>query len=386
MVELIPYIPIDILFNSKCNYYDSSESREYIKELCISGSCQNASQERIKAGFDLFCQKFEKYKKLNEERMRKIKCFRFGLGYDHRMDYDETYTHIPRALKKVFLCCCSISEEIIIDFNINKLGIDNVKELERIFHPKLKGFSFAGGNLAFDINDDETCEFKRENGAMLEKIEITHEPEEPNPYLENENDNERTKSLCSTLNFLDQFEIKRNIKEYIINWLSFRHNESNELLLDKLFFKDCEKHPSLERIVFKICGLNAHVFVPSLIHYLVQRKQELFVDKEIQEELKHLKSIDIEFSFDSGMIFNRQYHDADILAVDVPMNVNDDNNFVMDGIFATESDQEVITINNVGECIDTLNENIIRWINKIKQNYIKNETIYRRVVLTVKVE
>ena len=383
-VKLIPHIPINVLFNSKCNFYDSNESREYIEELSISGLCKHAGQERDEIGLEQFCEKFEKYKKLNGSRMRKIKCFRFGVA----MGYDYKNTHIPRALKNIFLSCCGISQKIIIDFNINKLGIKNVNELEQIFHPKLKSFSFAGGNLAFDINDYDydnidKCELKslRQMGGSLEEIEITRCLDETHPAGDND---QPTEELCCTLNFLDEFEIRRNIKEYIINWQSnFRHREASEVLLDKLFFYDCEKHPLLERVVLKINGLNRSVGVSSAMQYLVEHKEEFFVDKEIKEELKHLQSIDIEFEIScniNGMIVNPQF--ADILQVDMGIEV-DDNNFVMNEIFEIESDQEVITINNVGQCIDTLKQNIIHWINKIEKNHSKNEKIHRRVVLTV---
>ena len=100
----------------------------------------------------------------NGTQMRKIQQLRFdakkitsGLDFLRRVTHADLVWTIPDRTKRLFLLCCGLSESIIIaiDCRIEKLGINNLNELEEMFHPKLKRFCFDQGKFECNINTNE---------------------------------------------------------------------------------------------------------------------------------------------------------------------------------------------------------------------------------------
>ena len=377
-LEMLGYVPINLLFNGKCNFYDSIESRKYIQELNISGSFddEDINREKIEAGFDRFCQKLDEYKKLNGNNMRKIKRLRFNVekGSTHdefgrwgwrARDYDEGWT-MPKKLKKLFLSCCSVSHSIYIDCEIDRLGINNINEFKQIFHPNLKSFCFKQGSFTFDSNinddddDDEKGESKRQSG-MLEEIEMSHGVMQ-SWQMDWSVDNV---SLFNVLNTLDKFEMRRNIKRYIINWKADSQSNERDELLDKLFFQDYKKHPLLKRIVFRI---GSSYTLSSVLEYLIENRKELFVTKDIKLKLKCFEAIELEIE--------GRHADFGGYGYSSMKDRNSKDNFVVNEQFTV--DKRVVKINNPGECIEHVERNMTDWYEKVVE---ANQTIGGRKVV-----
>ena len=151
-IGLLKYIPINILFNNKGNFYDSDESREYINKFNISLVLSNTyDDDNYDIDLEKFYQNLKEYKMKNGSKMRKIQHFRFqAITF-----WGSISLTIADILKKIFLLCCSMSESIIIGSDIDKLGINNLNELEQMFHSKLKSFSFETGKFECNISQDE---------------------------------------------------------------------------------------------------------------------------------------------------------------------------------------------------------------------------------------
>ena len=394
-LELIEYIPINLLFNNKCNFYDSDESREYIEEFSISGQFKDdENSNKIESSFDKFYQKIEKYKKMDDGNTRKIKCFRFNVEKVSKykygrigLDMDGEAWKMPNTLKQVFLSCCEISESIMVECSIDRLGINSLDELKALFHPNLKRFGFKKGvfsdaiNISdiSDITDKKCSQLDTVNiGNKLEEIEMTHgvmKSWRMNWTADN-------KCLFNVLDFFDRLKLRKNIRRYIINWKAYydRDSDQRDELLNRLFFKDCDKYLLLERVVFKITNYDG---LASIMEYLINNKKKIFVDKEIKFKLKHLKTIHIEIDakhkFLSG--FGRLPRLDPMLSLDDENDENDENDddFVVNEKFVV--DEWVIKITNAGECIEYIDRNVSDWCNKI---LAANKSIGgRRVVLVL---
>ena len=182
ILDLIPHIPISVLFNSRCKFYDSDESREYMPQFSIAGSYPNNDTDydkRFESSIDSFCQKFEKYKQVNSSKMRKIKCFRFDIERSFEVGgCSDEYTgwRMPYELKRFFLLCCGMSQEIVIHCSLQRLGINTVNELKQMFHSNLKRLCFKKGSLTFkyDSHDNHGNEQDLVHECKLEEIEMTH--------------------------------------------------------------------------------------------------------------------------------------------------------------------------------------------------------------------
>ena len=342
------------MFNGKNNFYDSNESREYIKQFCISGSISSDD-----AGFELFCQRLEKYKQTHGSKMRKIKCFTFdvfdgSVYYNFNSNKDWT---MSKSLKKLFLSCCSVSESINIECDINKLGINNVNELKEMFHSNLKRFSFKSGKFSDNINIDNYNLTKAV--GMLEEIEMTNGV---HVYPDS--------NLFIALGLFDKLNIRNSIKRYIINWkVSHEEPVKRDQFLNKLFFQDSDKHPLLESVVFNTGIINA---VTSILPYLVEYKQEIFKTKKIKLKLKHLQTIELvmESSSDFDAVTERINESRDTLSL---------SDYENEPFVANKSTIRIA--NNVGQCIDDIPTYILNWIARISD--AQQRFGVRRVVLTV---
>ena len=379
-LEFVEHIPVSLLFNNKCNFYDSDESREYIEEFSISGQFKDdGDAKKVEAGFNNFCQKMEKYKQVNNgKNIRKIKCFRFNVEKASKNHFnwgrigvdpaDEKWI-VPDSLKKLFLSCCELSDSIIIGCGIDRLGINSLAELQALFHPKLKHFGFEKGDFSgsniVNISDEE-C---KQLGAIgnLEEIEMYHGVMK-SWRMDWAADNI---SLFNVLNFFDKLQMRRNIKRYIINWKAHHDSHERDELLTKLFFTDCEKYPLLKTVVFKITNHNS---VASVLEYLVNHKKEIFVDKEIKFKLKYLEKIELEMDAKHRFLggFGR-----------IPPLLDgedeDGDDFVANEQFVIE--KRVITIYNAEECIQHIERNMSDWCDKIIA--AKQTVSGRKVVLVL---
>ena len=167
-------------------------------------------------------------------------------------------------------------------------------------------------------------------------------------------------NIIHVFNFFDKLEMRRGIKQYIIHWRSDREPTKRDELLDKLFFQDYEKHPLLERIIFVVTNPGT---LGAVMEYLIDRKKELFVNKQVTLKLKHLQAIEVQIdSTYEGLA-----------------SVGLRGDWVEIQEFGT--DQHTIKISNVDQCIESIECNMLTWLNEIIS--LEKSMTARKVVLVV---
>ena len=292
------YIPINLLFNNKSNFYDNDESREYIPNLSINASWGGSKPhyQQYENGVEKFCKELKKYRKENgDNKMRKIKCFTFQCVLSscistlaivtQNFDHERRYM-TPNGLKELFLTCANISESIDVGWCINALNINSLSDYEKIFHKNLKCFSFSFGvnskSCSWTLPDDDNSNGDRElEVGKLEELQM----DAAGPYKE-------------YLDLFDKLKLRKNIKRYQLN-LTGSCAVRDPHFLDKFLFQDCEKHKLLERVTIEIDNKNG---LNKVFDYLIRYKQELFIKKEIKISLNNFKAIELQFrTFDDKM-------------------------------------------------------------------------------------
>ena len=143
----LAYIPIDALFNTHSNLYDSDESRKCLELFSIYADVDD--EKEYKQETETFYQKFLQYKKdKGNNGMRKIGKFEFKYNI-----WDDPSPNITQSLKDFFLAICGLSKSIIVLCDISKLDIYNKDDFSAIFHSDLKCFGFENGEFGFDVKN-----------------------------------------------------------------------------------------------------------------------------------------------------------------------------------------------------------------------------------------
>ena len=270
---------------------------------------------------------------------------------------------VPRILMSIG----TIAESICLLSGV--LLIESMKELQTIFHSKLKKLRLTQKS-AIDVNincnhiDSNTNKNKKNdknNGIKIGDLESI-ELDLSHYFSFNE-------LVIHSLNILNRFSIQRLIKTYSIDWKPDEYyfigglvENSNIIgILDKLLFQDYDKHPLLEKLVI---GVGDEVDLSGfarLLIYFNDRYKKLFGD-ERKLYLKHFEKIEIEFRDIQSKI---ELHE--------PVDGEEYNQREM--IFLQNSNQEytidlrIIEIANIKQGIEhfgIIYQNVFKWLQSIQ--------------------
>ena len=259
---------------------------------------------------------------------------------------------------------CSISESISIESGVNHLGISNFEEFSAMFHSNLRHFSFAGGEFGLDSVTRTVDSVKNGttvvNVENLEEIKINIDSDNPD-IVGSSSDN--IKSIFDTIDFFDKLEMRKNVKRYTICWDSQYEEDEIDGLFNRIYYS-YDKHPLLEKITFEIID---NIDLKLLLSYFKENRKLMFVEREMACNLKHFKTIELEFGFGGDMSVPRK------------MRLVQKNSAVVTQKYSVK--EMVIHIGNVNQHIDNIYDNICDWIQRIDKS--KQKMDGRRIVLNV---
>ena len=293
--------------NSNCNYYQENESQDNIKRLHIGTDIFFLNKEQSKENrtancykdLDMFCTYWD-----NHIKSMKLNSNGLTLRWIERLEIRTLAleSSVIRLLTRIG----TISK--CIQLQHTKLTIVSIKELEEIFHSRLNHIEIDQfSQISIEINDDTTSSTSTKNSnniiknsnmklGFLEKISIHSD----NKWMGNYT------ACINTLNGLDIFSMRRNVTEY--NVISeqeplYYGTESDSImenlciyvfriLLDKILFQDCDKHPLLETIKITLKDDFCLFGLMKCLAYINQNYNQLFIQRK--SYLKNFKKIEID--------------------------------------------------------------------------------------------
>ena len=365
--EYLCNIPVDLLFNKENNFYDSNESREYIKQFSIFSSKSIDDKDVCVSSIKQFCQKLSKYKKDNYCKMRKIKKFIFSTSLFNDVS------------KKLFLICCGISESIDVRCDLGKIGISSLNEVKSMFHKEMKKFYLRPDynmmcvlellqNMnvacAIDVNNDDIDDMKERalqlQIGMLEELEI-HTCSRLQTKLFGYAPND---TIMKIFKVMDKLGMRKRIKQYTIYWEIEKYSIGNELM-NGIFFNDYDKHPLLEKVTLVV---NEPAKIRRVSRYFKQHKYKLFVDNGscVKLGLKHLRKIELKIEQQKHINCFKQ---------------NIKIHTVYNATIQHPIDQHEIQVENINQYIDAIDDNILDWLQRILK--AKEEIGDRKIVLII---
>ena len=364
-------IPCHILFDIDHNYFrPNCEQRYEMAKVSIHGrvSVRHDDENKVPETVNTFCEKFNKYKNSvkngNDNNNNTTNNIKIGNNkYKVRCIKQLVLNFCPyRSNKtkgvtnKLLFTLGSICKSIEIENGY--VMIETMQQLKNVFHKNLKTF----------------CLFGKSSIAFKDGIKI-----DSNITTNGDDDNANIGNLeilgCDLSNFdffncFDQFNMKRLIKRYVLEWSPRAVSRNNNIfnVFNKILFQDYDKHPKLEKITIKFRDDTKLSNFAKLLVCLNQHYNKLF--KHSKDHLKHFKLIELEFDGIGRGFENLQTHTP-------PQgntgDSNDDNELIFN--FASNEEyprnEKVIEIENVEQGIKSFGiifKNTFKWLQKMRRD------------------
>ena len=379
----LSYVPLNALFNSRHNYYQNGNARNSLSELRIEHHRNNITQESIIEQVNIFCNDLKNYQRkcTNTKSMRNIGKFQLVIP-SYIWDADEKIALKYELVKKLLLSCGCIADCIYLGDH-TKITIDKVKELKMIFHDNLTCFGLGReANLIFKNNNNTitgntaNINDKNENQQQQQREKNTKIGMLKTIGIEATDNPEANNSLFDTLKSLDTFSMRRNVQCYIIEWdPSYDVTVDPDVdlsiaILNKIFFKDYDKHESLKEIKITCHDVKTLFNFAKLLYYFHQHYQQLFVETKFY--LKHLEKIEVNFTKvyihpHNGLIEQISSYSLDYGGMSIMFDQTSDKAYPID--------KKVIEITNVKQGIESFGiiyQNIAAWLKARQIQYGKN--------------